>query len=125
MAKTEFPFIPLLESAALGGIDGVLASTDISAGRTALLKSHAVWGQAAMIAAGLIGEFMGVDADYTEPALGMGVGLLAREGAFKAAQSGKATPVAPQAYQAYIQAPNSDRMNQSAWRETTPTGISG
>lgn len=130
--KTEFPFIPLLISAGAGGIDAVVASSDLNAGRTALLKQRAVWVQGGLLVGGLAGEFMGLDADYTEPLMGTAIALIARELAFKAAQSGRGTAaVAPQGYQAYINPPDNGLMNGRAatgiagWREVTAPSISG
>ena len=131
--KTEFPFIPLLIQGAAGGLDGVIASSDLNAGRTSLTKQRAVWLQAGLAVAGLVGEFAGIDADYTEPLMGSAIVLAGRELAFKAAQSGKgATAVAPQAYQAFVQPPGMSGLNGrqtptgvSGWRETTPVGLSG
>jgi hypothetical protein len=120
--KTEFPFIPLLIQGAAGGLDGVIASSDLNAGRTSLTKQRAVWLQAGLAVLGLAGEFAGIDADYTEPLMGSAIVLAGRELGFKAAA------VPPQAYQAFVNPPGNGRVMQpgvSGWRETQPAGLSG
>jgi hypothetical protein len=102
MAST-FPFVPLAESVAIAAVDGVLSSSDASAGRTTLQHSHASWWQAGVLAVGVLLEVTGKAKAYiTEPMLFVPAALFAREQAFKFSQSGAATPIAAQPYRAAV-----------------------
>lgn len=102
MAST-FPFVPLAELVAIAAVDGVLSSSDISAGRTTLQKQRAAWWQAGVLGLGLILEVTGKAKAYiTEPMLFTPAALFTREMAFKFSQNGQATPVAAQPYRAAV-----------------------
>lgn len=97
-----FPVVELAVGAVLGAADGWLASTDQVAGRTTITSEHSTWlkGAAFLLGAGL--DFAGWNEAMTESLMGVSLALFARQLAFKAAQSGQATPAGAQGYDAFI-----------------------
>ncbi len=97
-----FPIVEMAVSAALGAADGWLASTDTAAGRTSIASERSTWlkGAAFLLGAGL--DFAGWNEAVTESLMGVSLALFARQLTYKAAQSGAATPVMAQGFDAYI-----------------------
>jgi hypothetical protein len=134
----QFPVVPLGISAGLFAADGVLASSDVNAGRTRYgmfgsppsgATGPTAWPrslmlQAAAAAAGLAGElWLNWSTDISDPLLTYAVGAAAREFAFKTAQGSSGTAVA-QGYRAMarpLSRPMAARgFNQ--WGDTYPVG---
>jgi len=143
MPRYGFPIVPSGISAAIGALDGVVASTDANAGRTRFLGGpptasgasapgtpRALIVQGGAVATGFLGWFLNWPTDFVDPFIGMGLGLFARELGFRMAQSGRSAPQAAQAWRAVANAPGAAALaapapSPAAWRKREPAGRLG
>ena len=96
-----FAFTPLAIGAGVAAANGVVASSDVNAGRTALSSRRSLWVKGGAILAGVVGEFMGWPEDVSESLMESGTVLAVNELAVALAQRGKGSSAVPAQGQRY------------------------
>ena len=103
---SKIPVIQVLVSNAVAAVNGLLASTDVNAGRTAMSKQRSLLLKGGAIGGGIILALVDGRGKFIEVSDGLIVGgtvLTTNELAFRIAQSSKgASAVAPQGYRAAV-----------------------